>query len=133
MEDETTRTLRLHSTTDAQVWAEEWCKVAREIADAAEPGRQVIDEGWMIGWFANAIEIGRAAGVTEANAETETGDIIRQIDKTLDVLSKVEEMMNAEATMNAIKHLSNVVRPVPLVGMVSSLIGDLEAWRQRIE
>jgi len=49
------------------------------------------------------------------------------------VLSKVEEMMNAEATMNAIKHLSNVVRPVPLVGMVSSLIGDLEAWRQRIE
>jgi hypothetical protein len=58
-------------------------------------------------------------------------NIIRQIDKTLDVLYKVETMMRAEAEMNATKHLADVVRPVPLAASVSSLIGDLEAWRQR--
>lgn len=44
-------TQRLYATTDAMVWAEEWCKVARRIA--AEGG-EIIDEGWMVGWFANA-------------------------------------------------------------------------------
>lgn len=51
-------------TTDAQVWAREWCRIAREI-EAADDGREVIDEGWMIGWFANAIEAGRDAGSHE--------------------------------------------------------------------
>lgn len=60
-------------------------------------------------------------------------DIIRQIDKALDVLRKVETMMKAEAEMNATKHLSDVVRPVPLAGAVSSLIGDFEAWRERTD
>jgi hypothetical protein len=44
---------RLYATTDAKVWAAEWCKVARKIAASGAP---IIDEGWMIGWFANAIE-----------------------------------------------------------------------------
>lgn len=44
---------RLYETTDAQVWAREWCAVARELEAR---GESVIDEGWMIGWFANAIE-----------------------------------------------------------------------------
>lgn len=52
-------TATLHATTDAAVWAHEWCTIARQIRDR---GDDVIDEGWMIGWFANAIEIGRAAG-----------------------------------------------------------------------
>lgn len=52
-------TVALHTTTDAQVWAREWCRIAREIRDR---GDEIIDEGWMIGWFANAIEIGRDAG-----------------------------------------------------------------------
>lgn len=50
------RTKRLYATTDAQVWAKEWCEVAREIVEA-DDGRALIDEGWMIGWFANAMEI----------------------------------------------------------------------------
>lgn len=37
-------------------------------------------------------------------SETRT-DILRQIDKTLDVLTKVEKSMMAEAEMNATKHL----------------------------
>jgi hypothetical protein len=60
-------------------------------------------------------------------------DTIRQIGKALDVLYKVEAMMTAEATMNATKHLADTVRPVPLAGVVSSLIGDYEAWRTRLE
>jgi hypothetical protein len=39
---------------DARDWAVAWCKIAREI-EAANDGRTVIDEGWMISWFANAI------------------------------------------------------------------------------
>jgi hypothetical protein len=50
--DETTKLL--YSTTDAQVWAQEWCRIAREIEADPERG-PVIDEGWMIGWFANAM------------------------------------------------------------------------------
>ena len=49
-------TMKLHSTDDAQVWAEEWCKSAIQLT--AE-GKSLIDEGWMISWFANAIEIGK--------------------------------------------------------------------------
>jgi hypothetical protein len=43
---------RLYSTTDASVWAEEWCKIARGIK--AEGG-EIIDEEWMSTWFANAM------------------------------------------------------------------------------
>ena len=50
--DETTA--RLYATTNASVWAAEWCRIAREI-EAADDDRQVIDDGWMIGWFANAM------------------------------------------------------------------------------
>lgn len=60
-------------------------------------------------------------------------DTIRQIEKTLDVLEKVESMMMAEAQMNATKHLAEVVRPVPLAALVSSQIGDLTAWKARME
>ena len=55
----------------------------------------------------------------------------RRIEKALDVLYKVEKMMKAEAEMNATKHLADVVRPVPLAAAVSTLIGDLESWRDR--
>lgn len=48
--EETTKLL--YSTTDAQVWAREWCRIAQEIQTR---GDEVIDEGWMIGWFANAL------------------------------------------------------------------------------
>jgi lipopolysaccharide biosynthesis regulator YciM len=49
---------RLLATTDAMVWAEEWCASATKIV--AE-GRSLIDPGWMVTWFANAIETARSA------------------------------------------------------------------------
>ncbi len=45
--------VRLRATTDAQVWASEFMAVvATGVA---------VDEGLMIGWFANAIETARLA------------------------------------------------------------------------
>ena len=54
---------KLHSTTDAKVWAEEFCKLFTVI----DKNNLTMDdqEGLMIGWFANAIEIGRGAGLSE--------------------------------------------------------------------
>jgi|SRR5947209_3416258 hypothetical protein len=62
-------TLRLHSTTDARVWAEEWVKVAWRILDrGAGNAELLLEEDWMIGWFANAIEVGREAGQRKTGA-----------------------------------------------------------------
>lgn len=41
----------LRTTTDASVWAAEFCKVQPDV-----------DEGLMIGWFANAIETAKTIG-----------------------------------------------------------------------
>ena len=40
---------QLLATTDAAVWAEQFCLIAKDL------GLEGIDEGWMIGWFANAM------------------------------------------------------------------------------
>jgi hypothetical protein len=45
----------LLSTTDAMVWAEEFVRILREHPETANPH----DVGFMLGWFANAIETGR--------------------------------------------------------------------------
>ena len=41
--------LDLHATTDAALWASEFNKVAQRL------GYSPMDEGWLIGWFANAM------------------------------------------------------------------------------
>lgn len=43
-------TKRLYATNDVAVWAEEFAKVAKRNYGVD------LDEGWLIGWFANAIE-----------------------------------------------------------------------------
>ena len=45
----------LLATTDAEVWAKEFCRIAVD-------GGLDIDLDLMRGWFANAIETGRTAG-----------------------------------------------------------------------
>lgn len=46
---------KLYSTTNAMVWAEEFNKVQKELYWFE------VDEGWLLGWFANAIEKWRSA------------------------------------------------------------------------
>ena len=53
--------LRVPASFDASVWADEWCRIASEI-EAAKDGRKVIDDGWMISWFANALMRGYDEG-----------------------------------------------------------------------
>ncbi len=48
---------------DASLWAKAFCQHARNLG-------QEIDEGWMIGWFANAIETSWAHRVRRAEPET---------------------------------------------------------------
>ena len=53
----------LYSTTDAHVWAKEFIRM-KNLHNFD------IDEDLMIGWFANAIETGRSAGIREASAKS---------------------------------------------------------------
>lgn len=89
------------------------CRIHREAQGLSRQG----DYGWILG---------------EENM-ADNADTIRQVDKALDVLKQVEKMMTAEAEMNATKHMADIVRPVPLAGVVSSLVGDFEAWRARLD
>lgn len=49
----------LRATTDAAVWARAFLRVVHDLDGD-------FDEGFVIGWFANAIETGRAAGFKDA-------------------------------------------------------------------
>lgn len=54
---------KLLGTTDGQVWAQEFNDVL------AKQYNLRVDEGWLISWFANAIEAGRSAGLLTARSE----------------------------------------------------------------
>ena len=63
----TVDTNKLIGNTDASVWADEWCDIATELRDG---GTEIIDWGWMIGWFANAIMAGFDEGAIRSKLET---------------------------------------------------------------
>lgn len=54
--------------TDGVKWAEEFVRVYKEIREIREDD-PIKDEGWLIGWFANAIEAGSIAGYRRAKEE----------------------------------------------------------------
>lgn len=56
---------RLYSTDDASVWAEEFCKVA------SRNWNHELDEGWVTGWFANAIETAKSLQLERQQNESE--------------------------------------------------------------
>lgn len=58
-ESELTR--KLHSTTDAAVWAKEFVRIWYSRRGEQMPSQDEF-ESFMISWFANAIEVGREAG-----------------------------------------------------------------------
>lgn len=75
--------MNLHETTDAAVWAEEFAKTFPDCG---------VDEGTMIGWFANAM-MAKADCIARAEAEPETWDEM----KTRHALEKAEAVMALEA------------------------------------
>lgn len=64
----------LNDTTDAMVWAEEFCRIFDGRTISAEEGVG-IDLGTMLAWFANAIETGRNAGRKETCPHTRFIDV----------------------------------------------------------
>ena len=57
--DEANRNLtkRLYATDDAMVWAEEWVATAAQIVAREGDWMALLDAGWMVSWFANAMQI----------------------------------------------------------------------------
>lgn len=55
----------LLATTDAMVWAQEFCRIFdgwQVWFDGPGDRPQIVDEGLMVGWFANAIMVGYDSG-----------------------------------------------------------------------
>jgi len=59
-------------------------------------------------------------------------DIIRELEKTLDVLRACDRHFTAEAEMNAALHMATTVRPAPLASAVSLHIVELEQSVERL-
>lgn len=50
----------LHDTDDAMEWAEQFCDAFHHRAEGRRThADELIEEGWMVGWFANAIEVAK--------------------------------------------------------------------------
>lgn len=77
--------------TDARKWAHEFNRIAQDL------GTPEMDEGWLIGWFANAIEAGREAGRHEYTAE------ITLLRKQADALLAENRRLRAPSNMVPIR------------------------------
>lgn len=102
-------TINLMSTTDASEWAAEWCKVARRlVARGVEDDRgdevaaAVIDEGWMLSWFANAIEAGRAAGRQEIADQYKAQLDALEADAVADLTGAADSLTELSTSLEAI-------------------------------
>lgn len=103
----------LHGTVNAGIWAREWCRVAREILGRQGMGPEalavlpapvsfafdaLIDEGWMLGWFANAIETARSLSATVIAQPpfcTDEDDHLARLDKAYAELDRRVQEENA--------------------------------------
>ena len=68
----------LNDTTDAMVWAEEFCRIfdGQSVWAGGPDDRPAnVNESLMVTWFANAIETGRNAGRKETCPHTDVFDI----------------------------------------------------------
>lgn len=52
-------------------------------------------------------------------------DALRELEKDLILLDDVQRMLNAEAAMNAAKHMTSKVLPNPLAAAVSARVASL--------
>jgi len=87
----------LLATTDAMVWAEEFCRIfdghvvvgSRTLQEIEHKNWTKLDEGTMLTWFANAIETGRSAGqgqvVVAQTNDDHTISLVTELDMDRDV------------------------------------------------
>lgn len=62
----------------------------------------------------------------------EPEDVIREVQKILDVLEVVDRHFTHEAEMNAALHMASVVRPAPLAAAVKTALGSGVALQERL-
>ena len=80
---------RLAGTNDAMEWAEAWCATARKILNDIDPGKTsvLIDAGWMVGWFANAMAAQEAqcCGGRANLGRATTKELVEEIEARLEL------------------------------------------------
>lgn len=61
-----------------------------------------------------------------------TDDIIRELDKAIDIVALADEHFANEAKMNAALHMSAEVRPAPLASAITLTHANLKNLRERL-
>lgn len=108
--------VNLHNTTDAQIWAEQFCKIFPNSG---------LDEGTMIGWFANAM-------MAKADAMPSPAEqMIRAL------LGRIEtaEAQAREAVMQSLAHLGQAEEAWAAQKAAEAQIAEArrEGWNAAIE
>lgn len=103
-------TINLHDTTDAAVWAAEFCK-RWPSALCQIPGREGVSdgrdfEGIMIGWFANAIMAGVDSEARKnVDPATIRAEALREALAVILPIAERNEMPGAREAWNAVSFL----------------------------
>jgi hypothetical protein len=85
--------------TDAAKWAREWMRIYRTLI--ATPDE--VDEGWMIGWFANAFEAQRRADMKELDEPFKAGYEAGRHDYHLEFASTPQAGNKLDAVIRALR------------------------------
>lgn len=85
----------LHTTMDARVWAQQFKATAERLA---AQGSDILDDGWLISWFANAIMRGYDTGRLHEQARRWLGTDEQQTPLTLEQLKSAALMAALERT-----------------------------------
>lgn len=94
----------LHATTDAMVWAEAFCDLFTPCSGPPTEGKDRGESvGLMVGWYANAIEVGRTAGRNAARPAfvAEAREIAQHAKDDLVEAIRYEECSQREADVAA--------------------------------
>ena len=78
-------TLRLHGTDDAMVWAKEWVATAAVMLARTNGNTlTLLDEGWMVGWFANAMGVAESFSRKRLFTEDELHTLVTLVENLWD-------------------------------------------------
>ena len=97
--------LHLLSTMDPHKWGKEFCAVEKAVAGVE------LDEGWVIGWFANAIETARSMTARKYEGNPTKHPIMAIGAKKFDEKTKMDKALIAAVILLSVR--GDVVLPHP--------------------
>lgn len=90
----------LLGTDDAMVWAEEFCRIFKgcTITDVPQDVHGIVDQGTMVGWFANAMGVGESFFrsrriVTAHRNDDDTIEIVGDLPNEIVISRELLELM----------------------------------------